>query len=139
MDGSTLFLAFLTISELALVALVILFFSRLRRSEELLQGLQKNQDALLKKLDLNARLEQELVSSFHKRQTDLAGLNTELEKRTEELTRLLRKADEYARSPEFLRQIILSGRRKGQSVEALARSLGLSADEVELIVAKDGS
>ena len=138
MNGYSTLVIFLTVSELALLLLVVLFFSRLRRSEDLLSKLQKNQDALLKKLDFNAKLEQELVGSFHRRQADLAELDQQLEERSKHLEKLVRKAEEITRSPEFLRQIILNGTRRGQSPQALAKATGLSLDEVQLILAQKG-
>ena len=136
MNGYSTLILFLTVSELALLLLVVLFFSRLRRSEDLLSKLQKNQDSLLKKLDFNAKLEQELVGSFHRRQADLAELDQQLEERSKQLEKLVRKAEEITRSPEFLRQIILNGTRRGQSPQALAKATGLSLDEVQLILAQ---
>lgn len=138
MNGYSTLVIFLTVSELALLLLVVLFFSRLRRSEELLSKLQKNQDALLKKLDFNAKLEQELVGSFQRRQAELAELDQQLEERSRQLEKLVRKAEEITRSPEFLRQIILNGTRRGQSPQALAKATGLSLDEVQLILAQKG-
>ncbi|MGD9609748.1 MAG: hypothetical protein AB7U59_10090 [Desulfovibrionaceae bacterium] len=137
MTGYSLLVSFLTICELVLLLLVVLFFSRLRRSEDLLAKLQKNQDALLKKLDFNARLEHELVSSFRNRQAELAELDQKLEARRAELERLVKKAEEYTRSPDFVRQIILNGARRGQSSQALAKATGLALDEVELILAQN--
>ena len=136
MNGYSLLVIFLTVCELVLLLLVVLFFSRLRRSEDLLAKLQKNQDALLKKLDFNARLEQELVSSFHNRQAELAELDQKLEVRRTELERLVKKAEEFTRSPDFLRQIIVNGARRGQSPQALAKATGLALDEVEIILAQ---
>ena len=78
MNGFSTLVLFLTVCELVLLLLVVLFFSRLRRSEDLLAKMQKNQDSLLKKLDFNARLEQELVGSFHQRQAELAELDQKL-------------------------------------------------------------
>ena len=138
MNAYSTLVIFLTVSELALLLLVVLFFSRLRRSEDLLAKLQKNQDALLKKLDFNAKLEQELVGSFQRRQADLAELDQQLEERSKQLEKLVRKAEEITRSPEFLRQIILNGTRRGQSPQALAKATGLSLDEVQLILAQKG-
>jgi len=136
MSGYSLLVTFLTVCELALLLLVVLFFSRLRRSEELLAKLQKNQDSLLKKIDFNARLEQELVSSFQQRQAELAELDQKLEERRTELANLVKKAEEYTRSPDFLRQIIVNGARRGQSSQALAKATGLALDEVQLILAQ---
>ena len=137
MNGYSLLVIFLTVCELALLLLVVLFFSRLRRSEDLLSKLQKNQDALLNKLDFNAKLEQELVGSFTRRQAELAELDQKLEQRRAELEKLVKKAQEFSRSPDFLRQIILNGSRRGQSPLALAKATGLSLDEVELILAQN--
>jgi uncharacterized protein HemX len=137
MNGYSTLVIFLTVCELALLLLVVLFFSRLRRSEELLAKLQKNQDSLLKKLDFNAKLEQELVGSFERRQVELAELDQKLEERRKDLEKLIKKAKEYSRSPDFLRQIIINGTRRGQSPQALAKATGLSLDEVELILAQN--
>lgn len=139
MNSYSSLIIFLTVCELVLLLLVVLFFSRLRRSEELLAKLQKNQDALLKKLDFNAKLEQELVGSFQRRQVELAELDQKLEQRRDELERLVKKAKEFSRSPDFLRQIILNGSRRGQSPLALAKATGLSLDEVELILSQSKS
>lgn len=136
MSGYSILVIFLTVCELFLLLLVVLFFSRLRRSEDLLAKLQKNQDALLKRIDFNAKLEQELVGSFQRRQAELAALDQKLEERRDELEKLVRKAKELSRSPEFLRQIIINGSRRGQSPMALAKATGLSLDEVELILAE---
>lgn len=138
MNGFSTLIIFLTVSELALLLLVVLFFSRLRRSEDLLAKLQKNQDALLKKLDFNAKLEQELVGSFQRRQAELGILDQKLEERSHHLEKLVRKAEEITRSPDFLRQIIVNGTRRGQSPQALAKATGLSLDEVQLILAQKG-
>ncbi|MFP5259669.1 MAG: hypothetical protein ACLGQH_11670 [Acidobacteriota bacterium] len=138
MNGYSTLVIFLTLSELALLLLVVLFFSRLRRSEDLLARMQKNQDALLKKLDFNTKLEQELVGSFQRRQAELAELDQQLEERSRQLEKLVRKAEEFTRSPEFLRQIIVNGTRRGQSPQALAKATGLSLDEVQLILAQKG-
>lgn len=137
MNGYSLLVIFLTVCELVLLLLVVLFFSRLRRSEDLLAKLQKNQDSLLKKIDFNAKLEQELVGSFQRRQVELAELDQKLEERRKDLERLVKKAEEFSRSPDFLRQIILNGSRRGQSPLALAKATGLSLDEVELILAQN--
>ncbi len=139
MNGYSTLVIFLTVCELVLLLLVVLFFSRLRRSEDLLAKLQKNQDALLKKLDFNAKLERELVGSFERRQRELAALDQQLEIRRDELEKLVKKAKEFSRSPDFLRQIILNGSRRGQTPMALAKATGLSLDEVELILAQNRS
>ena len=124
----------LTASELVLLLLVVVFFARLRKSEDLLTTLQNNQAGLIVKLDQNAKIERELVDSFEERQSELLSLDSKLQKRREELTRLLSQAEEFTRSPEFIRQIILTGHKKGQPIKALTKATGLSADEVELII-----
>jgi hypothetical protein len=50
------------------------------------------------------------------------------------MRRLLEQAETFTKSPQFLRQTILSGSKRGLSVQALAQSTGLSTDEVELIL-----
>jgi len=131
-------LIILTGSELALLMLVLLFFSRLRKSEELLTALQQNQAGLVAKLDQSARLERELMESFEDRQNELLALDSKLHTRSEELSKLLKVAEEYTRSPEFLRQVILTGQKKGLSAKALSKATGLSQDEVELILDQAG-
>jgi uncharacterized protein HemX len=139
MSAEQFLILFLTISELALVGLVVVFFSRLRRSEGLLHKMQSNQEQLLEKLRVNAQLEQELVSSFKRRQAELLALDEQLEERRKELERLIRQAREMSRSPQFLRQVIISGHKKGQSIDALAKSTGLAPDEVRLILEQAAS
>lgn len=129
----------LTASELVLLLLVAVFFARLRKSEDLLTTLRANQAGLIAKLEQNARLERELVESFEERQAELLALDAKLQKRRDELSQLLGQAEEYTRSPEFLRQVILTGHKKGQPVKALARATGLSVDEVELILDQEGN
>jgi len=129
-----LLLAALSLVELALLFLLLVFFLRLRRSEHLLSTLQANQERLLTHLQQNAELEQEVVASFAERQEQLRRLDMQLEARTQALQRLLSQADEVQRSPQLLREIIQDGRKRGRSVQELARETGLSADEVELIL-----
>ncbi len=124
--------------ELALLGVLLAFFLRLRRSEALLNRLQANQDQLLDRLRQNAELEQELVATFAQRQEQLRHLDQRLEERAETLRRLLEQAEGISRSPQFLREVILNGHRKGHSLEQIARSTGLSVDEVELILAQAG-
>ncbi|GAB6176376.1 hypothetical protein JCM16814_12670 [Desulfobaculum senezii] len=138
MTSSFLLLLFLSLSEIVLLGLLLVFFMRLRRSESVLNSLQQNQESLLAKLHFNAELEQELVSSFEKRQAELSKLDDLLEKRSDELQKLVKQAEQISRSPQFLREVILSGHRKGKSAQALALSTGLSVDEVELILDQAG-
>ncbi|MFW6324402.1 MAG: hypothetical protein ACOC0U_04990 [Desulfovibrionales bacterium] len=123
-----------TLLEVLLLGTVVWFFRRLRRSEGLLVTLQEKHQDFLEKINLNARLEKEMISSFEQRQEELLGLAKELDDRERELRSLLKQADELNRSPHFLRQMVLAGHRRGQSVQALSRATGLSPDEIELIL-----
>ena len=134
---NTLFLCAVTVAELVLLILVLLFFLRLRRSEQILSALQANQDDLLDRMLRNAELEQEMVATFAQRQEQLARLNDRMEERITVLRRLLEQAEDITRSPRFLREIILNCRGKGQSTEQIARKTGLARDEIELILAQE--
>ncbi len=127
-------LSALSAVELILFFLLLKFFRRLRRSEEMFARLQSDQDSLLEKLRLNAELEQELMHSFAERQEELLALNAKLEERARHISDLLAQAETVSRSPRFLRELILEGAKKGRSAEHLARSTGLSLDEVRLIM-----
>ena len=129
-------LIILTGSELLLLTLVVGFFARLRRSEDMLQALQNNQAELMRKLQKSAQLEQELLESFDDRQRALMRLEEKLVSREQDLSKLLRQAEEVSRSPDFLRQVVLGGLKKGQSATALAKATGISLDEVELIISQ---
>ncbi len=131
---SDLLLILFTASEIILLAVVILFFLRLKKSETLLSGLQANQEEFIKRLQFNTQLENELVATFEQRQNELATLNEEIEKRATELNKLVKLANEYCKSPQFMREIILNGHRAGKSPMQLAKSTGLSLEEIELIV-----
>ena len=87
-------------------------------------------------MTLNANLESELVRSFQLRQNELVKLDQQLEEKVGKLRSLLAQAEQVSRSPRFLRELILSGSRAGQSTAQLAKSTGLSLDEVELILAQ---
>jgi len=134
MQITALLLLALSVTELALLFVVIAFYLRLRKSEALIARMQTKQEEFLNKLRANAQLEQELVDSFERRQDELARLDTQLTERVVVLNKLLKQADEYARSPQFLRQVIISGNRQGKSPKELAKTTGLSVDEVELII-----
>jgi uncharacterized protein HemX len=127
-------LAVSTCVEILLLALALFFFFKLKKSELLVRGLQDRQQEFLNRLDSNARLEKEIVSTFAKRQEELATLEEKLRHRSMELRRLLEQAENFTKSPQFLRQTILSGSKRGQSAQALAQATGLSVDEVELIL-----
>jgi hypothetical protein len=96
--------------------------------------MQTKQEEFLNKLRANAQLEQEMVDTFERRQSELTRLDVQLTDRVLALNKLLKQADEYARSPQFLRQVIITGNRQGKSIKELARATGLSTDEVELII-----
>ncbi|MFV0422551.1 hypothetical protein [Oleidesulfovibrio sp.] len=138
MQLSLLALILVTVAELMLLVLLLIFFFRLRRSENVLSQLQANHEKLLARLHFNAELEQELVESFSQRQEELRQLDMRLEKRADDLRKLVEQAEGISRSPHFLREIIMNGHRKGRSVEQLARSTRLSTDEVELILGNAG-
>ncbi|EPR42434.1 hypothetical protein dsx2_2823 [Desulfovibrio sp. X2] len=131
-------LILLSLFEILLLALVVVFFLRLRKSEEVLSRLRDKQDDLLNKLRFNSQMERELVTSFEQRQVELAALDQALEARAKDLTKLLKQAQEMARSPQFLREMVLTGHRRGKSPIELARASGMSVDEVEFIIEQDG-
>ncbi|WP_045212049.1 hypothetical protein [Desulfonatronovibrio magnus] len=120
--------------EIILLVLVFIFFYRLRKSEKLLADLKNNQKSFLEKLEFNAQLEKELVSTFEKRQKELINLESKMDQRVRELTRLIRQADKYTKSPDFMKNVIVSGYRNGRSIDELVKSTGLSRDEIELII-----
>ena len=127
-----------TLAESVLVLLVLVFFLRLKRSEALISRLQANQEKVLERIYRNAEIEQDLVASFAQRQEHLVALNKRLEERAVTLQRLLDQAEGITRSPHFLREVILNGRRKGLSVSQIAQNAGLAEDEVELILNRTG-
>ncbi len=127
-------LAASTTMEILLIALAFFFYSKLKKSELLVRSLQDRQAEFLQKLDMNARLEKEIIGTFAKRQEELSALEEKLHYRAVEMRRLLEQAENFTKSPQFLRQTILSGFKRGQSVVALAQSTGLSVDEIELIL-----
>jgi len=126
----------LTGSELVLLILVVGFFSRLRRSEDTLSALQANHGTMMGRLEKSASLEQELLESFEERQKQLIRLEDKLDARARELSALVKLAEDLSRSPDFLRQVVLSGHKKGQTPKALAKATGLSQDEVALIISQ---
>jgi biopolymer transport protein ExbB/TolQ len=122
------------ILEVALLIGVVAFFLRLRRSEELLVKLQQNNREFLRKIEKSSELEQQFLDNFAGRQSEFLLLDKQLAERERELRQLLQQAEGLSQSPSFLRQIILSGHNKGKSTEELARSTGLSVEEVEIIL-----
>ena len=129
-------LALVSLFELVLLFLLLSFFRRLRKSEELLLKLQTGQASLLANLEQNAQLEKDLITSFAERQRELKHLDLQLEDRAATLTRLLDQAEAVSRSPQFLRELILSGLRQGKTPLELAKGTGLSPDEVKLIISQ---
>ncbi len=139
MSLSNWLLLALSVTEVMLLGVVIFFFMRLKQSEAILSQLQSKQDDLLNKLRFNAQLEQELVSTFQQRQAELIDLDAKIEERAKDLRRIIKQAEQYSRSPQFLREVIQTGWRSGKSASELARSTGLSVDEVELIIGQTKS
>ncbi len=113
---------------------IIFFFLRLKKSESLINQLQSKQEEFINKLHFNAQLESEIVSTFEQRQFELAQLDQLLDNKTKKLKKILAQAEEFSRSPQFLRQIIITGHKEGKSVSRLAKATGLSTEEVELII-----
>ena len=131
---SDLLIILFSVSEVVLLVVVILFFLRLKKSETLLSGIQANQDEFIKRLQFNTQLESELVATFEQRQQELVALNNQLEKKAAELKRLVDLANEYCKSPQFMREIIIQGHRTGKTPAQMAKSSGLSLEEIELII-----
>ncbi|MBI9111524.1 hypothetical protein [Maridesulfovibrio ferrireducens] len=127
-------LIFFSITEIILLIAIIFFFLRLKKSESLLNQLQSKQEEFINKLHFNAQLENEIVSTFEQRQLELAQLDLLLDNKTKKLKKILAQADEFAHSPQFLRQIIITGHKEGKPVSRLAKATGLSTEEVELIL-----
>ena len=127
-------LLFFSVTEIALLVAVIFFFLRLRKSEELVTKLQSKQEEFVKKLQFNTQLENELMNTFAERQEELAQLDIMLDRKSKKLKKILSQAEEFSRSPQFLRQIILTGHKEGKPVSRLAKATGLSIEEVELII-----
>ncbi|NDV26976.1 potassium-transporting ATPase subunit C [Desulfovibrio sp. JC010] len=127
-------LIFFSVTEIALLVAVIFFFLRLRKSEELVTQLQLKQEEFVKKLQFNTQLENEMMNTFAERQEELAQLDMMLDRKSKKLKKILSQAEEFSRSPQFLRQIILTGHKEGKPVSRLAKATGLSIEEVELII-----
>ncbi|MBG0778042.1 MAG: hypothetical protein H0S85_16570 [Desulfovibrionaceae bacterium] len=138
MPLSQWFLVLLSLTELLLLLVLALFFWRLRRSEAVVNELQRKQEEFVSKLHFNAELEQELVASFQERQRQLGQLDDMLAAKIKELRGLVARAERMCRTTDYLRDLVIRGRREGRSVEELADVAGLSVDEVELILMKAG-
>lgn len=132
-----LLILFCSLLEVLLLCGALLFYLRLRRSENLLSTLHDNQQSLLARIEMNARLEKEVVATFAQREAGLRELDSKLEQRSQDLRRLMEQAEGITRSPQFLRELILNGKKKGMSSQQIARNAGLSVDEVELILAQN--
>ncbi len=120
--------------ELVLLTAILIFFWRLKRSEQLMHSLQSNQELLLARLQHNTELERELVATFAQRQAELRALDTKLEEKVVDLRRLITQAEGISRSPQFLRELILNQRNRGMSARQIAKNAGLTVDEVDLIL-----
>jgi biopolymer transport protein ExbB/TolQ len=129
-------LVVISVAEAALFVLLLRFFARLKKSAALLLELSAEREELMDKLRANAEFERELMQSFAVRQAELSQLNASLEARAETLRGLLEQAESVSRSPQFLRELILKGKKRGRTPAQLAKSVGLSLDEVELILAQ---
>jgi len=120
--------------EMVLLATIVVLFIRLRRSETLFVQLRQNQKELLDKLQFNSQLEQQLVTSFTKRQKELSELDEKLQSRADELRALVDQAKKYSDSPRLVRQVVLSGHDRGEKKQVLAKQTGLSLEEVDWII-----
>ena len=130
-------LASITIAELILIILVLLFFKRLRKSEQALENLQNNQEEVMDRMIRNVSLEQEMVATFIQRQEQLERLNIAMEERIYVLKRLIKQAEEISHSPYLLREIIMSSRKKGHNIDMIAQRTGMARDEIEMILRKE--
>ncbi len=134
MHASYWIILVVSLLEVALLVGVVAFFIRLRRSEQLLAKLQQNQGEFLKRIEKSTELEKQLLENFADRQAELLHLEGQLADREKKLRDLLRQTESLSQSPGFLRQIILSGHRKGKSPKELAQATGLSVEEVDIIL-----
>ncbi len=123
--------------ELGLLITIVILFIRLRRSEVLLKELRHSQKELLDKLTFNAELEREIVRSFEERQRELSVLDAKLEERIGEAKALLKQLREFSSSPKVLKQLVISGYKRGESKRSLARRTGLSLEEIEWILEQE--
>ncbi|GAB6161874.1 hypothetical protein JCM12298_10330 [Desulfothermus naphthae] len=126
-----------TIIEIILLTTIIFIFYRLKKSEDFMLRLKQSQKELLDKLTFNEQIEKELVKSFEERQRQLALLHSKLEKKLSEAREVLKQLEEASNSPKVLKEIIVKGYKKGQSLESLARRTGLSIEEIEWILEQE--
>ncbi len=132
-----LVLALITVAELFLIILVLIFFRRLRKSEQVMLAMQNNQEELMDRMVRNANLEQELVATFVQRQEELERLNIAMEERIFMLKKLIKQAEEISHSPYLLREVIMNSRKKGMNTDMIAQKTGLAKDEIELMLKKE--
>ena len=126
-----------TIIEVFLLTTIIFIFYRLKKSEDFMFRLKQSQKEVLDKLTFNEQIEKELVKSFEERQRQLALLDSKLEKKLSEAREVLKQLEEASNSPKVLKEIIVKGYKKGQSLESLARRTGLSIEEIEWILEQE--
>ncbi len=88
-------LIFFSVTEIILLIAVIIFFMRLRKSEELVTKLQSKQQEFINKLHFNAQLENELMNTFEERQDELAKLDLLLDQKTKNLRRYFLKPKNF--------------------------------------------
>ncbi len=127
-------LIFSSVIEVLLIIFILFLFFKIKRSESLLSLLQKRQKSILDKLQFNEELERKLVETFELRQKELIFLDKKLKEKIEEIKSLLKYAEDLTASPQFLREVVLRGYKKGISVEELCKRTGLSQEEIELII-----
>lgn len=137
MHFSLYLLVISTILEIILLTTIIFIFYRLKKSEDFMLRLKQSQKELLDKLTFNEQIEKELVKSFEERQRQLALLHSKLEKKLSEAREVLKQLEEASNSPKVLKEIIVKGYKKGQSLESLARRTGLSIEEIEWILEQE--
>ena len=127
-------LIFSSVVEILLIFFILFLFFRIKKSESLLSLLQKRQKSILDRLQFNEELEKKLVETFEVRQKELIFLDKKLKEKIEEIKGLLKYAEDLTASPQFLREVVLRGYRKGISIEELCKRTGLSKEEIELII-----
>ena len=86
-----------------------------------LNSLQDNQQTLLARIEMNARLEKEIVATFAQRQAELRELDSKLEQRANDLRRLMAQAEGITRSPQLFEGNYHNGKRKGLSSRQIAK------------------
>ncbi len=127
-------LIFSSVVEILLIFFILFLFFRIKKSESLLSLLQKRQKSILDRLQFNEELEKKLVETFEVRQKELIFLDKKLKEKIEEIKGLLKYAEDLTASPQFLREVVLRGYKKGISIEELCKRTGLSKEEIELII-----